>query len=92
MSCQQKSEIWLGIIINGHPVLAEYFNKEEEEEILKKSLEWKSNLICELQYFLQIVKCLGKNVCRPFHLSYLKIVKKRFVPPPITVIHSTIKG
>ena len=47
------SEMW-----SGHPVLAEYIN--EEEEILKKSLEWKNNHIRESQYFSQIVKFLNE--------------------------------
>ena len=78
------------MIIDGHPVLAEYINEEAEEEILKESLEWKSNHIRESQYFLQIVKCLGENFCRRFRSSYLKIVKERFLPPSIAVIRSTI--
>ena len=32
-------ELWSGMLIVGHPVLAEYINEEAEEEILKKSLE-----------------------------------------------------
>ena len=50
---QILSEMW-----SGHPVLAEYIN--EEEEILKKSLEWKNNHIRESQYFSQIVKFLDE--------------------------------
>ena len=46
------TEIWSGMMIAGHPVLTENINEEAEEEILKKSLEWKSNDICESQYFL----------------------------------------
>ena len=55
------AEIWPGMIIDSHPVLAEYINEKAEEEILKKSLEWKSNHIRESQYFLQIVKCLNEK-------------------------------
>ena len=49
------SEMW-----SGHPVLIKYINEEAEEEILKKSLEWKNTHILESQYFLQIVKCLDE--------------------------------
>ena len=49
------SEMW-----SGHPVLIKYINEEAEEEIRKKSLEWKNNHILESQYFLQIVKCLDE--------------------------------
>ena len=33
------AEIWLSMIIDGHPVLTECTNEVVEEEILKKSLE-----------------------------------------------------
>ena len=38
-------EIWLSMIIDSHPGFVEYINEEGEEEILKMSLEWKSNHI-----------------------------------------------
>ena len=38
--------------IDGHPVLA-----EADQEIIKKSEEWKSKHVRESQYFFQIVKC-----------------------------------
>ena len=40
---QILAKSWSGMIINGHPVLVEHINEETEAEILKKSLEWKSN-------------------------------------------------
>ena len=42
---QILAEIWLGIIIDSHPVLAEYINEDVEEEILKKSIDRKRNHI-----------------------------------------------
>ena len=68
------AEIWSSMIISSQPVLTEYIYDEEDEEIVKKSLEWNSNPIRESQYFLQIVRCLHKNCYRPFRSSYLKIV------------------
>lgn len=68
------AEIWSSMIISSQPVLTEYIYDEEDEEIVKKSLEWNSNPIRESQYFLQIVRRLHKNCYRPFRSSYLKIV------------------
>ena len=47
---QILAEIWSGMISDCHPVLAGYINKEAEEEILNKPLEWKSDHIGESQY------------------------------------------
>ena len=58
---QILAEIWLGMIIDSHPVLAEYINEDVEEEILKKSIDRKRNHIWESQYSLQIVKIWRKN-------------------------------
>ena len=80
------------MIIYSHPVMAQYINEEAEKEIIKKFLEWKSNHIRESQYFLQIVKCVDENCCRPFRSNYLKIMTERFLPPPIAVTRSTING
>ena len=41
------AEMRSGMTINGHPVMAEYANETTEEQILKKSLEWKNNHIRE---------------------------------------------
>ena len=86
---QILAEIWSGMIIDSHPVLAKYMNEKAEEEILKKSLEWKSNHIGESKYFFQIVKCQDKNCSRPFHSNYLKIIMERFLPLPAHVAQST---
>ena len=57
---QILAEIWSGMIIDSHPVLAKYINEKVKEEILKKCLEWKINHIGESQCFFQIVKCQEK--------------------------------
>ena len=33
------AKIWSGMIINGHPVLAEFFSEEADQEVIKKSEE-----------------------------------------------------
>ena len=51
-----------------------------------------SKHVRESQYFLQTVKCKDSKCCCPFRSSYLKVVKDRFLPPPISVTHTTITG
>ena len=80
------------MIIDGHPVLAEFISKEADQELIKKSEEWKSKDVRESQYFLQIVKCKDSKCCSPFRSSYLKVVKNRFRPPPFSVTRTTTSG
>ena len=80
------------MIIDGHPVLAEFISEEADQEVIKKSEEWKSKHVRESQYFLQIVKCKDSKCCSPFRSSYLKVVKNRFLPLPISVTSPTTNG
>ena len=73
------------MIIDGHPALAEFISEEADQEVIKKSEEWKSKHVRESQYFLQIVKCKDSKCCNPFRSSYLKVVKDRLLPLPISV-------
>lgn len=86
-------EIWSKLVIDGHPVVAEFI-KEEPEEITSrtKSEEWKAKHVRESQYLLQIVKCTDAVCCSPFQSSYLKIVKDRFLPPPLPVTYDKKGG
>ena len=36
------AKIWSGMIIDGHPILAEFISEETDQEVIKKSEEWKS--------------------------------------------------
>ena len=80
------------MIIDGHPALAEFLSEEADQEVIKKSEEWKSKRVCESQYFSQIVKCKDSKCCSPSRSSYLKVVKDRFLPPPISVTRTTTSG
>ena len=80
------------MIIDGLPVLVEFISEEADQEVIKKSEEWKSKHVRESQYFLQIVKCKDSKCCSPFRSSYLKVVKDRFLPPPISVTRTTTSG
>ena len=61
-------------------------------QVIKKSEEWKSEHVRESKYFLQIVKCNDWKCCGPFRSSYLKVVKDRFRPQPISVTRTTTSG
>ena len=74
------------------PSLAEFINEEADQEVIKKSEEWKSKHVRESQYFLQIVKCKDSKCCSSFRSSYLKVVKDKFLPPPISVTPTTTSG
>ena len=52
-----------------------------------KSDEWKACRVQQWQYFLQIVKCTDPECCSSFQSSHLKVVLKRFLPPPLPVVH-----
>ena len=53
-----------------------------------KSEEWKACHVRQSQYFLQIVKCTDPRCCSNFQSSYLKVAPKRFLPPPLPVVHT----
>ena len=78
--------------IDGHPVLDELISEEADQEVIKKSEEWKSKHVRESQYFLKIVKCKDSKCCSPFHSNYLKVAKDRFLPSPISGRRTTISG
>ena len=80
------------MIIDGLPVLVEFISEEADQEVIKKSEEWKSKHVRESQYFLQIVKCKDSKCCGPFRSSYLKVVKDRFHPSLISVTRTTSSG
>ena len=65
-----RSEIWSKLVIDGHPVVAEYIKDNSPHSPMQKSEDWKVEHIRESQYFLQIVKCLDSNCCSPFRSSY----------------------
>ena len=80
------------MIIDGHPVRAEFISDEADQEVIKKSKEWKSKHVSESQYFLQIIKCKDSKCCNPFRSGYLKVVKDKFLPPPVSVTRTATSG
>ena len=68
------AELWSKLVIDDHPVIAEFVRDEASEITITKSEEWKANHVRESQHLLQIVKYTGKACCSPFQSSYLKLM------------------
>ena len=83
------AEIWFSLVINGHPIVAEYTSEEPEVEPPKISEEWKWVHVRQSRYFLQIVKCKNIECCLSFQLGLQLILKGMFLPPPILVIQTS---
>ena len=45
------TKIWSGMITDGHPVLAEFISEEVDQEVVKKSEEWKINTFANHNIF-----------------------------------------
>ena len=80
------------MIIDGHPVLAEFISEEADQEVIKKSEEWKSKHVRESYHFLHTAKCMDSKCCSPFRSSHSNVVKDRFLPSPISVTRTTTSG
>ena len=74
-------------MIDGNPVVAKFIEDDALVIVRTKSEEWKVCHVRQSQYFLQIVKCTDPKCCSSFQSSYLKVVPKRFLPPPLPVVH-----
>ena len=82
------AEIWSGLVIDGNPVVADFIDDDAPVIMGTKSEEWKACHVRQSQYFLQIVKCTDPKFCSSFQSSYLKVAPKRFLPPPLPVVHT----
>ena len=80
------------MVIDGNPVVAEYIKEEPSDITITKSDEWKAIHLRKSQYLLQIVKFTDQACCRRFVSSYLKLIRNRFLPPPVPVIHNPDNG
>ena len=82
------AEICSGLVIDGNPVVADFIEDDAPVIMGTKSEEWKACHVRQSQYFLQIMKCTDPKCCSSFQSSYLKDVPKRFLPPPLPVVHT----
>ena len=82
------TETWSGLVIDGNLVVAVFIEDDAPVIMGTKSEEWKACHVRQSQYFLQIVKCTDTKYCSIFQSSYLKVAPKRFLPPPLPVVHT----
>ena len=54
------------MIIDGHPVLAEFISEEADQEVIKKFEKWKSKHVRESQYFLKSLSARIQNAAVHF--------------------------
>ncbi|KAE8742067.1 hypothetical protein FOCC_FOCC012394 [Frankliniella occidentalis] len=77
------AEIWSSLVIDKHPVKAEYVEPGSEEELPSEPpAEWYSQHVRESQYFLQIAKCDDSSCCSPMRSDLKKILPDGFFPAP----------
>ena len=82
------AEIWSRLVIDGNPVVAEFTEDDAPVIMGMKSEEWKACHVRQSQYFLQIVKCTDPKRSSSFQSSYLKVVPKRFLLPPLPAVYT----
>ena len=75
------AEIWCKIVLDGHPICAEYVeNKELESVQLDES--WMSRHVRTSQYFLQIIKCSNDDCCESMRSNWLSLFPDRYLQGP----------
>ena len=78
------AEIWSNVIIDGHPVIAQYVEKKEIAPVPLNEM-WMSDHVQTSQYFLQIVKCNNSLCCEPMRSNWISLFPKRFLPSPALI-------
>ena len=72
-------------MIDGNPVVAEFIEDDAPVIVGTRSEEWEACRVRQSQYFLE---CTDPKCSSSFQSSYLKVVPKRFLPPPLPVVHT----
>lgn len=71
------AEVWSGMVIDTHPVIAEYIEPNASEmkacDLTTVSAQWRSVHVRESQYFTQIAKCHDRSCCRSPRSSFFKL-------------------
>ncbi|EFX75970.1 hypothetical protein DAPPUDRAFT_107360 [Daphnia pulex] len=73
------AEVWNSVIVDGHPIVAEYIDPltselNDELHLNVADQNWFSEHVMTSQYFLQIVKCNNLSCCTAPRSSYFSIV------------------
>ena len=85
------AEFWSKLVINDHPVVADFVGEQPPDITITKPEKWKANHVCKLQQLLQIIKCTDTVCCSPFQSSYVKTMQEKLLPPPLPVAFSSIE-
>ena len=67
-ACEILFELLSKLVINNHPVVAEFVGKELSDITITKSEEWKANHVRESQYLYKLSNALTQLVA--FHSNY----------------------
>lgn len=90
------SEVWNSVVIDGHPVVAEYMgpihSELDESHLNVADQNWFAEHVRSSQYFLQIVKCNDVMCCAAPRSSYFSIVSSRFLPGPVPLCQTELRG
>ena len=86
------AEVWGQLVIDGHKVVSEYVNPDEHiplwNEEVNLDAAWFTRHVRELQYFLQISKCLDEDCCSKPRSKLRSILPDGFLPPPLRLTDS----
>ena len=78
------AEVWSELVIDGHPVVAEYV-EDKKLELSSPSEMWMNFHVRTSHYLLQIVKYDNINCCGPMRSSWKAVFPQRFLPPPAVI-------
>ena len=80
-------EIWEELMIDGHPVKAEYINDAPEEEIEKFTASplYKTRHVLETQYMTAVLKCDDKECCSQMKTAVDLFFPNRRIPALIPI-------
>lgn len=85
---QTLAEIWSKLIIDEHPVVAEYVAPQELVSPKIPDAAWYSKHVREGQYFLQIVKCNSVECCGLKRSNLWELIPTGFLIPPYPIEQS----
>jgi len=93
------AEVWSSLVIDGHPLKAEYIDPDQRELKLYSESQygmadqkWFAEHVRTSQYFLQIVKCNNLSCCTAPRSSYFSFIPSRFLPGPVPLCQTLENG
>jgi hypothetical protein len=85
---EMLAKLWAeGILLDGHPVTAEYLEHGNElplpDPITEMEPKWYAEHVRESRYVLQIVRCDNTSCCSKWRGIWGQLVPGRFLPGPV---------